>query len=406
MRGWRLGQCAVAVAATAACFVLSGAAGAFSGTVLRGFGTPTVDGLLGAGEWDSAGHVDFTVNRSTSEGGGTVPATLYVMNDAANLYLGIKVQNATVGLSTAEVLFDNNHDDSTLQEGEDDIYVSGDGTFHDYFVHQIAPNTWQAVRDIDYGGTDDGDEADGDSTGFSFYEFSHPLDDADNAHDFSLRYVTRIGFLLRFRHCSPCASTSYFPASNRHAEIVIVSGSRVPPDTQISAGPAEGSMVGDSSPAFEFSGSDDVLQSSELTFECKIDEDWHACRSPSQIGVDDGRHTFSVRAVDDMLNADQSPAQRNWITDTTGPSKPVIRGRRSVRKGPVVLRFSATDEFTPTSRIRFKCAVDSTRFRRCPAVYRVRLRPGRHVVRMLVVDRLGNEGDVATFRIRVKRARR
>jgi hypothetical protein len=54
----------------------------------------------------------------------------------------------------------------------------------------------------------------------------------------------------------------------------------------------------------------------------------------------------------------------------------------------------------------FKCAVDSTRLKRCPAVYRVKLRPGRHVVRVGAVDRLGNQGEVATFRIRVKRARR
>jgi hypothetical protein len=330
------------------------------------------------------------------------------MNDGANLYVGIKVQNATVGFSTAEILFDNNHDDNTLQEGEDDIYVAGDGTFYDYFVHQIAPNTWQAVRDIDYGGTNDGTERDADNPGFSFYEFSHPLDDADNAHDFSLSVAKKIGFQLRFRHCSPCASPSYFPSASRRAEIVIVSGSRVPPDTQITAGPREGSMVGDPDLQFEFSGTDDVLQSSELAFECKFDEeDWQTCEIPFGIGVADGRHTFSVRAIDEMLNADQSPAQRSFVFDTTGPSRPVIRGPRSFRNGKiVVLRFSATDGFTPRSAISFKCAVDSWRLRRCPAVFRARLLPGRHVVRVKAVDRLGNQGDLATFRIRVKRTRR
>ena len=43
------------------------------------------------------GRADFTVNRASSEGGGTVPATIYVMNDAVNLYIAIKVTNATVG---------------------------------------------------------------------------------------------------------------------------------------------------------------------------------------------------------------------------------------------------------------------------------------------------------------------
>src|SRR6266480_5218162 len=98
-------------AAALSVLCLSGSAQAsFSGTVLRGFGTATLDGAMGAGEWDAAGHVDFTVNRSSAQGGGTVPATLYVMNDRANLYIGIKVLNATVAASRAEVLFDNNDD--------------------------------------------------------------------------------------------------------------------------------------------------------------------------------------------------------------------------------------------------------------------------------------------------------
>jgi len=77
----------------------------------------------------------------------------------------------------------------------------------------------------------------------------------------------------------------------------------------------------------------------------------------------------------------------------------------TVRDIDPVLRFSARDNLTAAKRIRFKCAVDSRSLRRCPAVYRVKLHPGRHVGRVRAVDRLGNESDLATFRIRVKRAR-
>jgi hypothetical protein len=220
MRGTRLARY-LGAATFSACLLISGSATAFNGTVLRGFGTATIDGVMGAGEWDSAGRVDFTVNRSTSQGGGTVPATVYAMNDATNLYVGIKVTNATVGSSGAELFFDSDHNDSEVGEGEDSISVDGTGAFHDRFYRFDSPGWWLS-EDTDYGGTDDGDERDADAIGFSFYEFSHPLDDADNAHDFSLAAVRAIGFKLRFRHCSPCAPHSYFhdrfgkPRGSRH----------------------------------------------------------------------------------------------------------------------------------------------------------------------------------------------
>ena len=56
-----------------------------------------VDGVLSPGEWDTAGHYDFPANRSPAEGGGTVPATLFVMNDATNLYLALRVSVTTLG---------------------------------------------------------------------------------------------------------------------------------------------------------------------------------------------------------------------------------------------------------------------------------------------------------------------
>ena len=406
MRGTRLARYAGAFV-FAACLLIPGSAAGFSGDVLRGFGTATIDGVMDAGEWDPAGHADFTVNRSSSEGGGTVPATVYVMNDAASVYVGIKVVNATVASSAAWVHFDGDHNNSYIAEGEDVLRVDTLGAFSDRFVHRTSPTTWTMAQDSDHGGTDDGDERDADAIGYSFYEFSHPLDTADNAHDVSLRPGSRIGFGLTFEHCYPCAPFSIFPTTGL-AEVVVVSGSRVPPDTQLTGGPAEGSMTALPGTSFEFTGSDDVLQSSELTFECKRDEGaWQTCASPHRFSPEYGRHTFSVRAIDEMLNVDQSPAQRTWIRDSIRPSKPLIRGRRSVRQGKMlVLRFSATDEFTPPRGIRFKCAVDSTRLKRCPALYRVRLRLGRHAVKVRSVDLVGNQSALATARVMVKRVRR
>jgi hypothetical protein len=153
MRWWRPARFAIAVASIAACVLVPGSATASSNVVLRGFGTPTLDGILTTGEWTTAGHADFTVNRAASEGGGTVPATIYVLNDAHNLYIAIKVTNATVGSSELEV-----HFGSDTQEGSDDVSVDRAGIFRDRFTHQIVPNGWLTVGDVDYGGTDDGGE--------------------------------------------------------------------------------------------------------------------------------------------------------------------------------------------------------------------------------------------------------
>ena len=59
----------------------TGAARASDGLSLRGYGTAVVDGVLSPNEWDRAAHYDFQANRSPAEGGGTVPATLFVMNE-------------------------------------------------------------------------------------------------------------------------------------------------------------------------------------------------------------------------------------------------------------------------------------------------------------------------------------
>jgi hypothetical protein len=178
----RLARSAGLAAVLGACLLIPAAATGFNGTVLRGLGTATIDGVAAPGEWNPAGAVNFSVRRAAQHGGGTVPATVYAMNDATNLYIALKVDNATVAASTAEISFDGDHDDNAFEDGEDRIAVDSLGFFHDRFYRQGSD-----AYDIDHSGTNDGDERDGDGPGYSFYEFSHPLDSADNAHDFSLR---------------------------------------------------------------------------------------------------------------------------------------------------------------------------------------------------------------------------
>jgi hypothetical protein len=92
------------------------------------------------------------------------------------------------------------------------------------------------------------------------------------------------------------------------------------PDTQIVSGPAEGSVVTDPSPTFDFSGSpaDQVY-----FFQCKVDTGAFAyCMPPFTLEpLPIGAHTFEVRTVDTGNYVDPSPAIRNFkVADPPPPA--------------------------------------------------------------------------------------
>ncbi|NWG21820.1 MAG: choice-of-anchor D domain-containing protein, partial [Chloroflexi bacterium] len=80
-----------------------------------------------------------------------------------------------------------------------------------------------------------------------------------------------------------------------------------PPDTSITGGPAEGSSSGPDV-SFTFSSTETG------TFQCSLDgAPFTACTSPQNYaGLAAGAHTFAVRAIDTVNNADPTPATRTW----------------------------------------------------------------------------------------------
>jgi large repetitive protein len=81
-----------------------------------------------------------------------------------------------------------------------------------------------------------------------------------------------------------------------------------PPDTTILKGPQDKTKK--KTATFEFSGSD---ARAIAGFECSLDgAAFTACTSPHTVKVKKGKHTFSVRAVDDSANIDASPATDDW----------------------------------------------------------------------------------------------
>src|SRR5262245_36628114 len=72
----------------AATMIAPSLAGAHApGASVFGTGTATIDGVMNAGEWEKAGHIDLAV--------GSTPLTLFVMNDADNLYFAVRTLGVT-----------------------------------------------------------------------------------------------------------------------------------------------------------------------------------------------------------------------------------------------------------------------------------------------------------------------
>ena len=359
---------------------------------IRGFGTAVVDGELAPGEWDHAGFYNFEARRAPAEGGGTVPASFYVMNDATNLYLALRVSVQNIGGSVFDTAF-HAPGPNAFGEGSDILRTSAT-TFDDLHYHPISPFQWTWLGDVADGGSRDGTSATQTHLGYVVYEVVHPLNTSDDRHDFSLTIPKRVTFYAGFWHClDTCVQT---PIPGGLVDLVVVSGTRVPPQTTIISGPSNGAQVREQQ-VFAFTGADDVAPADQIEFECQVDgEEWSSCESPLGGVVTDGWHTLSVRALDEMLNADPSPAQRRWRIDSQAPSRPSV----TLRNG--LYRFSSKDRGTPARRITFRCGIDTKRLHACGSRLRLRIRSGRHVLRVRGVDPAGNQSGTTAVRMRLR----
>ena len=93
------------------------------------------------------------------------------------------------------------------------------------------------------------------------------------------------------------------------------------PQTTIESGPNGPTL--DSTPAFGYSASEPA------SFQCKVDDgSFSSCPQASVelAGVPDGQHTVAVRALDEALNPDPTPAKRTFVVDTTDPDDPEATG--------------------------------------------------------------------------------
>ena len=251
------------------------------------------------------------------------------MNDATNLYMALRVAVTTLDNSAFDQFF--GPPGSNGFGPGNDILRAVPWAFEDASLQPTGPSTWEWVADTAAGGTQDGTSSVRVSGGVAVFEVAHPLNSADDLHDFSLTVPSHVDYVGLFQHCiaGSCAFTNFTPYPSK---VVVVSGTHIPPDTSITSGPADGAEVSEYA-TFDLAGSDDVAPPSEITFECKVDaQEWVPCETSFwSDATDEGWHTVSVRAFDDMLNVDPTPAERRWRLDTTSPSRPKVVAARKDR---------------------------------------------------------------------------
>src|SRR5205809_356806 len=149
---------------------------------------------------------------------------------------------------------------------------------------------------------------------------------------------------------------------------------RTPPDTSLLSGPAEGSVTASVQATFTFAGTDDQTVSSSLTFICILDEVTSAvCASPqSYVGLTEGRHAFTVAAIDAAGNTDSTPATRTWTVDTTPPALSVAATPSALwppnhQLIEVTVAVSATDNVGVASVVLSKVECSELGQAACPA---------------------------------------
>ncbi|HSI79127.1 MAG TPA: hypothetical protein VK919_00610, partial [Solirubrobacterales bacterium] len=142
------------------------------------------------------------------------------------------------------------------------------------------------------------------------------------------------------------------------------------------------------------------------TFECKLDAGPFAlCSSPHQLtGLDDGPHSFTVKAIDNALNEDPSPPVRSFTVDATPPQTTILSGpgRKAKARGKIRFTFSSNE---PGST--FSCRLNSKPFRPCSSPFKRRLKkPGRYRFQVRATDAVGHVDPTPAKRaFKVKRVR-
>ncbi len=154
---------------------------------------PSIDGKVEATEWSAAARKDFGPIISGAQ---TITGTVYIMNDAQNLYVAAVIDgdddfNQSDGFA---VYFNNENTNETIWiDGQDCVRCTGTSGFDDWYYN--ATRKGMAVDTSAYSlGTSDGLARGSRQVASNHFELVHPLNSGDKRHDFSLSVGDIVGF--------------------------------------------------------------------------------------------------------------------------------------------------------------------------------------------------------------------
>ncbi len=167
-----------------------------------------------------------------------------------------------------------------------------------------------------------------------------------------------------------------------------------PPETTIIDGPQ--GPTGSRTATFAFSSNE-----AGSTFECVLDGDGSAfvgCTSPkTYTSLENGEHTFRVRATDPAGNTDQSPATRSWtvVVDDDPPETTITSGPPDPTDSTSAAFTFVSDEDGST----FQCKLDDGALVGCtsPAPYNG-IPNGMHTFSVFATDPAGNPDPTPAVR--------
>ncbi|WP_028062904.1 Ig-like domain-containing protein [Solirubrobacter soli] len=139
----------------------------------------------------------------------------------------------------------------------------------------------------------------------------------------------------------------------------------------------------DSTPTFTFSSE------AGATFQCRVDGAAFAtCTSAfTTAALNDGSHTFDVRAVDAAGNVDPTPASQTFTVDATAPNTTITVGADNPgNDNTPTFTFTSTE---PGSS--FQCRVDGATYTNCTSPFTTGvLSDGSHTFDVRAIDAVGN----------------
>jgi subtilase family serine protease len=140
-----------------------------------------------------------------------------------------------------------------------------------------------------------------------------------------------------------------------------------PPDTWITSGPSEGSMVVSSTVTFEWDGTDDKTPYEQLQYAYSIDggnfSNYSSLKKVVLTALSDGEHIFAVKAHDLAGNDDPTLATRSFRVDTKGPSMTISEGPEEgvhIQDTTITFSWHGVDSYAPAESLLYRYQLDGT----------------------------------------------